>query len=129
MLTHTVTVLIFDTITSVLPTVYSHGCDQQRLSKCSQKMNDSLGSANSTDYDFICRADVIEYVKCAFEEGKACDVFSEYFTQLGISSWTQMEQRCASVGHPISQNAAKQILPSAMIIIGLSTAILVRNFL
>ncbi|KAL3877931.1 hypothetical protein ACJMK2_035575 [Sinanodonta woodiana] len=126
-LTRILTVLIF----AVYAADYSNGCDWQRVSMCSQKIYDlySLGSYTWTDLYFICRSDVIGYVKCSFEEGKACDVFSEYFKWINISSWTQMEQRCASIGLPILQNAAKQIFPSAMIIIGLFTAILVRKFL
>ncbi|KAL3877930.1 hypothetical protein ACJMK2_035571 [Sinanodonta woodiana] len=125
-LTRIVTVLIF----AVMAADYSHGCNQDKLLQCSQKYLEFFNTTSSTnDVKLICRSDVITYGKCVLEEGQACGMLNKYNSSLGYSSWTELEKICALLGQPISQNAAKQTLPSAMTILGLLTVLFIRTFL
>ncbi|KAL3877937.1 hypothetical protein ACJMK2_035578 [Sinanodonta woodiana] len=124
-LTRIVTVLIF----AVLGADFSNGCDSDKLLQCFQKFAEFFSGASSTNYArLICRSDVIRYGKCVLEESQACGAMNSYHSSLEYSSWADLEKSCAKAGHPISGNAAKQTLPSAVIILGLLTVLLVRTF-
>ncbi|KAL3877933.1 hypothetical protein ACJMK2_035574 [Sinanodonta woodiana] len=125
-LTRIVTVLSF----AVLGADFSNGCDSDKLVQCSEKYLEFFSGASSTDYTrLICRSDVIRYGKCVLEEAQACGAMNSYLSSLGYSSYADLEKLCAKAGHPISGNAAKQTLPSAVIILGFLTGLFFRIFL